>query len=110
MKLFKHIAEKLNLREKKVINAAMTDSLSYESREKHNEFLKGLSKHALKLYEKQCDIKHFTKLALSDPENTDHNEIVAELFRKGIKDPLEQEKLSNLADNEKFLKDLGLIE
>ena len=34
-----------------------------------NEFLDSLSKHALKLYEKKCDIKNFTKLVLSDPEN-----------------------------------------
>ena len=64
----------------------------------------------LYFYEKQCDIKNFTKLVLSDPENTSHNKIVEDLFKSGAKDPLENEKLTQLAENSKLLKDLGLLD
>ena len=51
-----------------------------------------------------------TQLVLSDPENTSHYELVDDLFNKGGVDPLEDEKLERLADNSRFLKDLGLID
>ena len=57
-------------------------------------FLKGLCEHALNLYEKKSDIKKFTKLVLSNPENEDYKELT--------------EKLFDLSENEKFLRDLGL--
>ena len=62
------------------------------------------------MFERQCDIKNFSKLALSDMDNISHNEIMQEMFNKGVVDPFEDEKLAELANNEKFLKDLGLTE
>ena len=59
-----------------------------------NISLRGLSEHALNLYEKTSDVKKFAKLALSDPENNDCDDLVAKLF--------------DLSENEKFLRDLGL--
>lgn len=77
--------------------------------ETKNSFLKSLSRHALNLYERKTDINNFTRLALSDPENNSHNEIVDQLFGKeGFKDPFEEDALFSLSENEKFLKDLGL--
>lgn len=77
--------------------------------ETKNSFLKSLSKHALNLYERKTDINNFTKLALSDPENKSHNDIVDQLFGKeGFKDPFEDDALFSLSENERFLKDLGL--
>lgn len=77
--------------------------------ETKSNFLKSLSRHALNLYERKTDINNFTRLALSDPENTSHNEIVDQLFGKeGYKDPFEDDALFSLSDNEKFLRDLGL--
>lgn len=77
--------------------------------ETKNNFLRSLSRHALNLYERKTDINNFTRLALSDPDNTSHNEIVDQLFGKeGYKDPFEDEALFSLSENEKFLKDLGL--
>ena len=73
-------------------------------------FLDKLTKNALKLYEKECDIKNFSKLVLSDPENTSHNEIVNELFSKGLIDISDDEKLAELSDNRRFLRDLGLTD
>lgn len=51
-----------------------------------------------------------SKLALSDMDNISHNEIMQEMVNKGVVDPFEDEKLAELANNEKFLKDLGLTE
>ncbi len=108
MNLFEQLAKKLNFKTGKPLNNCMTgpDNADFEGYSR--ELLNNLSKHALKLYEKQCDIKNFTKLVLSNPENTSHEEIVANLFEKGVKDPLENEKLAGLADNKNLLKDLGI--
>ncbi len=108
MKLFEQIAKKFNIKQGKNCSNAATAADKQTFDRSGYEFLNSLSKHALKLYEKQIDIKNFTKLVLSDPENTSHNEIVSELFKKGVKDPLENEKLAELADNSKLLEDLGL--
>ena len=49
------------------------------------------------------------KLVTSNPENTSHIEMMQERFKNGVVDPFEDEKLAELADNQRFLKDLGLI-
>ena len=74
-----------------------------------NEYYKNLSEKALELYEKQSDINKFTELALSNPENESHNGLMQDLFDSGVSDPFEDLKLAQLADNQKFLKDLGLL-
>ena len=109
MKLFKQLSKKLDIR-KKASAQGMIKPIDVDFDMHKNEFLDSLSKHALQLYERQCDVKNFTKLVLSNPENTSHNAIVDGLFKKGVKDPLENQKLEKLADNNKFLKDLGLID
>lgn len=110
MKLFKELSEKLNINHKKASNQGMIKPIDVNFDTSKNEFLDNLSKHALKLYEKKCDVKNFTKLVLSDPENSSHNDIVKQLFESGAKDPLEDKKLADLADNNKLLKDLGLLD
>ncbi|CCY24628.1 unknown [Brachyspira sp. CAG:484] len=110
MKLFKQLSEKLSTKGKKVSNQGMIKPIDVNFDISKNEFLDNLTKHAVKLYEKKCDIKNFSKLVLSNPENTSHNELVEELFQKGVIDPLEDEKLEKLADNSRFLRDLGLLE
>lgn len=109
MNLFKQLSKKLNLKNKKALNQGMIKPFDTNFNISRNEFLDNLSKHALKLYEKKCDIKNFTKLVLSDPENTSHNKIVERLLNEGVKDPLEKQKFAELADNKKLLKDLGLF-
>ncbi len=82
------------------------DDLKIETKK---SFLQGLSRHALNLYERKTDITNFTRLALSNPENNSHNEIVDELFNKeGMVDPFSDDALFALTENKKFLKDLGL--
>lgn len=108
MKFFEIITEKFNNRNKKVLSGGMSSPIEFDSADKKNEFLDNLTKKAVKLYEKQNDIKNFSKLVLSDPENHSHNDIINNLMAQGIIDPLEDEKLEQLADNKKLLRDLGL--
>ena len=73
------------------------------------KFLLGQTKHALDLYVKKCDVNRFTELALSNPEDKSHNDIMEKLFsEKNIIDPLSDENISSLIGNNDFLKDLGL--
>lgn len=103
--IFKKLTQKLN-KEQKQYQTGMTNPLECGQR----SFLDNLTRQAVRMYERKCDVKHFTKLVLSDPENTSHIEMTQEMIKQGkIVDPFEDEKLAQLADNEKFLKDLGLI-
>lgn len=67
-----------------------------------------ISNKALQMYEHELDVKKFTKLAVSDPENTSHNEMVEELFSKGIVDVFEDSTIAALSSNKSLLDDLGL--
>ncbi len=102
--MFKKLASRLRKE-----NKAVNENISCPIERSGNEFMDGLTKKAVRLYEKECDIKNFSKLVLSNPENMSHNEMVQELFEDGVADPFVDEKLSMLADNKKFLRDLGLL-
>ncbi len=107
--MFKKLAQKLNIEKKKQSSVAINPlDVDFEGRK--SVFLDKLTRTAVNMYERKCDIKNFTKLALSDPENNSHNKIMDELFAKGVIDPSEDEKLLELSDNTRFLKDLGLID
>lgn len=107
--MFKKLAQKLNLEKKRHTSAAINPlDVDFEGRK--SVFLNKLTKTAVNMYERKCDIKNFTKLALSDPENDSHNKIMDELFAKGVIDPSDDDKLLELSDNTRFLKDLGLID
>ena len=74
-----------------------------------DDCLKKQSEIALKLYEKTSDIKKFTGLALSNPEDDSHNKIVNKMLgNNDIIDPLDEEHLRGLIGNDNFLRDLGL--
>ena len=75
-----------------------------------NDFSKMISKRALKLYERQCDIKRFSKLVLSDPENISHEEMVENLLNSDVKDCTEDDEIELLTTNERLMKDLGIID
>ena len=109
MEMFKKLVSQFNIKSKKAANQGMINPIEHCNTLK-NEFLDGLSLKALKIYEKEQDIKNFSKLVLSDlADNTDEARL-KELFESGVTDPFEDEKLAQLADNEKFLRDLGLTE
>lgn len=107
--MFKKLAKQLKASRAENDCFPMTSPADDLKIETKKSFLKGLSKHALNLYERKTDITNFTRLALSNPENTSHNKIVDELFNKdGVVDPFSEDALFSLSENEKFLKDLGL--
>ncbi len=107
--MFKKLAQKLNLHKTKVSNPTINPiDVDFDGRK--SVFLDKLTKTAVNMYERKCDIKNFTKLALSDPENDSHNKIMNELFSDGVIDTTDDEKLLQLSDNTRFLKDLGLID
>lgn len=107
--MFKKLAKQLKAKDVENSCFPMTSPFQSLGDKSKKSFLKSLSKHALDLYEKKTEINNFTKLVLSNPENTSHNKIVDELFsQEGIVNPLDEEALFDLSDNERFLKDLGL--
>ncbi|MBO5434799.1 hypothetical protein J6A31_03120 [bacterium] len=107
--MFDELVSKLNSVKKQKAVQGMVNPISTNFQPAKNDFLDELSKRAVKMFEKNCDIKNFSKLVLSDTENTSHLDIMHELSQKGVIDPFEDEKLAELSDNEKFLKDLGLM-
>lgn len=70
-----------------------------------------ISMDAVKIFQREQDVKEFTKLALAgmDDEET-YNQQVEELFSKGVVDPFivdDTDTLAqDLASNEEFLKDI----
>lgn len=67
-----------------------------------------ISNQAIKLYEQEQDIKKFTNLVMSDPEDLSHEEILEGLFAKGLTDPFSDDVLSGLSENQKLWNDLEL--
>lgn len=62
------------------------------------------------LEERQNDIKKFTRLAMSNPTNTSHNDLVKELYKKSdfYNSTYENQLLHELVNNKNLLSDLGL--
>lgn len=67
-----------------------------------------ISDEAVNLYQKEQDVKEFNSLAMSDPEDLSHEEIIAGLFNKGVSDPYSDEIVEELSTNSKLLEDLSL--
>ena len=67
-----------------------------------------ISNKAIQLYQKEQDIKQFTNLAMSNPEDLSHEDIIANLFDKGVVDPFSDGILGELSQNQKLWNDLAL--
>ena len=67
-----------------------------------------ISANAIELFQRDCDINKFNKIAMSDSENLSHLERMNELFSEGIIDVFEDDVLSQLATNPKLWDDLEL--
>ncbi len=67
-----------------------------------------ISDEAVNLYQKEQDVKSFTNLALSDPEDSSQDDIVSSLFEDGVSDLFSDEVFSELAENDSLLEDLEL--
>lgn len=107
--MFKKLAQKISEMNDGNTCIPMTSPMESSKDQARKTFLKSMSKHALNLYERQTDINNFTKLAISNPENTSHNNLVEKLFSdKSIIDCLSEESLFELSENRRFLDDIGL--
>ena len=98
--MFKKLAQRLRDYNTKTNTAPQTLPFGDIFITPKNEYLKNMTKKAVELYE---------KLVLSNPENKSHNDMVKKLFDEGVADPFVDEKLADLANNQKFLRDLGLL-
>lgn len=67
-----------------------------------------ISNEAVKLYEKEQDVKQFVNLVTSNPDDLSHDDIVTGLFNKGVCDPFSDETVTELASNKNLLNDLSL--
>ena len=67
-----------------------------------------ISTSAIELFQKDCDISKFNKIAMSDSEDFSHLERMGELFSEGVIDVFEDDVLSNLVTNSKLWDDLEL--
>ena len=65
-----------------------------------------ISDEAVNLYQKEQDIKQFSSLSVSDPQDSSHEEIISQLFGSGVSDLFSDDTFSELAQNQKLLGDL----
>lgn len=67
-----------------------------------------ISMEAVNLYQKEQDLMKFNTIAMSNPEDMSHEQIVEGLFNKGVSDLFSDEVLEGLTDNPDLLSDLDL--
>lgn len=67
-----------------------------------------ISANALELFQKDCDIKKFNKIAMSDEDDKSHLEMMKKLFESGVTDVFEDDVLKELVTNSKLWDDLEL--
>lgn len=67
-----------------------------------------ISANAIELFQKDCDINKFNKIAMSDAEDSSHLDRMKDLFSEGVIDVFEDDVLSDLVTNSKLWDDLGL--
>ena len=65
-----------------------------------------ISSNAIELFQKDCDIKKFNKIAMSDENDLSHLERMKELFAQGVIDVYEDDVLAELVNNSKLWDDL----
>ena len=67
-----------------------------------------ISANAIELFQKDCDINKFNKIAMSDESDFSHLERMNELFAEGVIDVFEDDVLKSLSTNSKLWDDLEL--
>ena len=65
-----------------------------------------ISKEAIKLYQRDLEVKKFTNLAMSDPEDTSHNKLVMEKVFQADDGEFSEKVIEGMFNNRNFLKDL----
>ena len=65
-----------------------------------------ISANAIELFQRDCDINKFNKIAMSDEGDFSHLDRMNELFAEGVVDVFEDDILADLASNQKLWDDL----
>ena len=65
-----------------------------------------ISSDAMKLFQREVDVKKFTQIVLDTKDDISYLEKMNELFNDGIVDPFEDSIIQKLAENPKLLNDL----
>ena len=65
-----------------------------------------ISANAIELFQRDCDINKFNKIAMSDSDDLSHLDRMKELFAEGVIDVYEDDVLSSLVTNSKLWDDL----
>ena len=65
-----------------------------------------ISSTAIELFQKDCDINKFNKIAMSDPDDLSHLDMMKELFAEGVVDVFEDDVLTSLSSSQKLWDDL----
>ncbi len=65
-----------------------------------------ISNEAIKLYQRDLEIKKFAGLAMSDPENTDYNNLVIEKVFQADDEQFNSKIIDGIFENKSFIKDL----
>ena len=67
-----------------------------------------ISASAIEMFQRDCDINKFNRIAMSDSEDLSHLDRMNELFSQGVVDVFEDDVISNLVTNSKLWDDLEL--
>ena len=97
-------------RQSNIVNLAMMRMSAKQNSVSKNPYVDKteISSNALELFQKDCDIKKFNKIALSDESDLSHLERMNELFANGVVDVFEDDVFEELSQNKKLLNDLEL--
>lgn len=66
-----------------------------------------ISNNAIELFQRDCDINKFNKIAMSDMNDFSHLDRMNELFSQGVIDVFEDDVISELVTNSKLWDDLN---
>lgn len=107
-----NLNNELNNKDSMAIGGVVTNPINNPYRNLDRSLLideSAISDQAYKLYQKEQDIKHFTSIAMSNPDDNSHDEIISALFNSGKAiDPFSDDTISSLSENQNLLADLGL--
>lgn len=95
----------------KIVNIALARAnLAKSSSPEKNPYVDKteISANAMELFKRDCDIKKFNAIAMSDENDFSHLEKMKELFKEGVVDVYEDDVMEELAQNLKLWNDLDL--
>ena len=91
-----------------VVNFAMLRANAQRNSYVNNPYVDKteISANAIELFQRDCDINKFNKIAMSDITDFSHLERMNELFAEGVIDAFEDDVLQDLVTNQNLWDDL----